>query len=227
MQSKKLAGSKPPSTQRFLDIAEIRDGVVILKDGTLRAVLLVSSVNFALKSEDEQNALIGAYSNFLNSFEFPLQIVIQSRKLNIEEYLERLKKVEREQTNELLAMQTAEYRQYVSELISMGDIMSKRFYIVVPYYPGFESMRGFFSRLKSIFTAGSVVRLKEERFLDRKQQLMQRVELILAGLGSMGLNAVVLDTQSLIELYYTAYNPDTADAQKMADVGKLQVEQWY
>ncbi|MBI4276573.1 hypothetical protein HY629_01905 [Candidatus Uhrbacteria bacterium] len=224
MQSKKLAGQKPPPTQRFLDISEIRDGIVVLKDGTLRAVLLVSSVNFALKSEDEQNALVGAYSTFLNSFEFPLQIVIQSRKLNIDQYLEKLQQIERGQTNELLAMQTAEYRQYVSELVSLGDIMSKRFYIVVPYDPAGDRQKAFFARLRDLFSPASVVKLSQERFLDRKQRLMQRVDLIMSGLGGMGLNAVLLDTPTLIELYYTVYNPDTAETQKLSDVGKMNVE---
>jgi len=121
MQSKKLAGSKPgPATQRFLDIAEIREDTVILKDGTLRAVLLVSSINFALKGEEEQEAIIAGYVGFLNALEFPLQIVIHSRKLNIEDYLIRLVEAEKTQTNELLKAQIADYRSFVGELITLG-----------------------------------------------------------------------------------------------------------
>src|SRR3990167_7054388 len=110
MQSKKLAGAKKGvPVQQYLDIAEIRDDVVLLKDKSMRAVLAVSSINFALKGEDEQNALIGGYAQFLNSLEFPLQIVIQSRKLNVDDYIERLKVAAKEQTNELLQMQIREY----------------------------------------------------------------------------------------------------------------------
>ena len=122
----KLAGKKiTSSTQQYLDIAEFREDTVIMRDGTLRAVLLVASINFALKSEDEQNAIIAAYVGFLNNLDFPLQIVIQSRELNIDNYLSFLKQKEKEQTNELLKIQTAEYLQYVGELISLGKIMNK------------------------------------------------------------------------------------------------------
>src|SRR3989338_10228561 len=110
MKSKKLAGKKiQVSTQQYLDIAEIKEDTVVMNDGTLRAVLLVSSINFSLKSEEEQNAIVAAYIGFLNFLEFPLQIIIQSRQLDVDGYLERLKKIEKEQTNELLRLQTAEY----------------------------------------------------------------------------------------------------------------------
>ncbi len=226
MQSKKLAGTKPgPPTQQYLDIAEIKDDTVVLKDGTLRAVLLASSINFALKSEDEQNAIISAYMSFLNSFDFPLQIVIQSRKLEIEAYLEKLKKMEKEQVNDLLRMQIGEYRQYVAELVQLGDIMSKKFYIVVPYNPLSDQKKGFISRFMELFSSAVIVRLERERFLKRKKVLMQRVQQIQMGLSSMGIKTAVLDTQSLIELYYNMYNPQTAEQEKMADLNKLRVEE--
>src|SRR3989338_2926156 len=134
MQSEKLKGSKPGAvTQQFLDIAEIKEDTVVLKDGTLRSVILVSSINFSLKSPDEQEAIIGAYVQFLNGLDFPMQIVVQSRKLNINDYLMRLEERERDQKNELLKIQTADYRSFVKELVQLGDIMSKHFYIVVPY----------------------------------------------------------------------------------------------
>ncbi len=225
MQSKKLAGAKPSvPTQKYLDIAEIRDDVVLMKDGTLRAALLVSSINFALKSEEEQNALVSAYIGFLNSLDYPLQIVIQSRKLRIDNYLNRLKESEKEQTNELLKMQIVDYRTFVSELVEMGQIMSKRFYVVVPYDPLSNKQKGFFSRLREIFTPVLSVRLKKEKFMGRKNDLMMRVEQVLGQLQSMGLNAVMLDTQSLIELYYNCYNPDVAETEKMVDVDKLRIE---
>lgn len=224
MQSKKLAGAKPPSTQKYLDIAAIRDDVVLMKDGSLRGVLLTSSINFSLKSEDEQNATIGNYVSFLNSFEFPLQIVVQSRKLNIDAYLEQLKTLEKEQTNELLRVQTREYRQFVQELLTLERIMSKRFYVVVPYSPFSDKQKSFFSRLSETFKAAAIIRLSEDKFQERRRELLGRVSLIATGLQSMGLNAVMLNTQSLIELYYNTYNPDSSEQERLAPVEKLQVE---
>ncbi len=213
-----------PSTQRYLDIAEIKEDVVVLKDGTLRSVILVSSINFALKSDDEQEAIIQAYMSFLNSFEHPLQIVMQSRKLNIEGYLESLKKLEKEQTNELLRMQTAEYRHFIKELVEMGDIMNKKFYVVVPYDPLSDRQKSSFTRLLSLFQPASILTLSKSRFKKRKYDLIQRTEHIINGLNSVGLSGVVLDTQALIELFYNSYNPDMADKQKLADVGKLRID---
>ncbi len=213
-----------PSTQRYLDIAEIKEDVVVLKDGTMRSVILVSSINFALKSDDEQEAIIQAYMSFLNSFEHPLQIVMQSRKLNIEGYLESLKKLEKEQTNELLRMQTAEYRHFIKELVEMGDIMNKKFYVVVPYDPLSDRQKSSFTRLLSLFQPASILTLSKSRFKKRKYDLIQRTEHIINGLNSVGLSGVVLDTQALIELFYNSYNPDMADKQKLADVGKLRID---
>ena len=225
MKSKKLAGKKvQKSTQQYLDIAEIKEDTVVLKDGTLRSVILVSSINFALKSEDEQNAIISAYVSFLNSLDFPLQICIQSRVLDVDGYLDRLKKLEKEQTNELLRIQTTEYRQYVSELVKLGDIMTKRFYVVVQYDPLSDKQKAWVSRLTEVFTAATDIKLSQEQFLKRRRALSQRIERILTYLNSMSLKAVVLDTQSLIELYYNTYNPDLYKREKMVEVNKLQVE---
>jgi TraC protein len=204
MQSKKLAGSKAgPATQRYLDISEIKDDVVIMKDGTLRSVLLVSSINFALKSEDEQNAIISQYVAFLNSLEFPLQVVIQSRKLNIDKYIDRLREQEKIQTNELLRMQIRDYRDFINPLS--------------------DKAKGFWSRLSETFSAAASVKLAEDKFLKRKQDLQQRVGHIKGSLGSMGLVTAQLDTQSLIELYYRVYNPETYDTEKMVDEAKIRV----
>ncbi len=226
MKSNKLANKRiRASTQQFLDIAEIKEDGVILKDGTLRAVLLVSSINFSLKSEDEQNAIVSAYISFLNFLEFPLQIVIQSRKLDIDGYLDRLKKVEKEQTNELLRMQTTDYRQYVSELVEMGDIMTKRFYIVVPYDPLSDKQKSWVKRFLGLFSAAKEVKLKQAEFIKRRHALFQRVEHIVTSLASMSLKSVVLDTQSLIELYYNTYNPDVYNQEKLVEIDKLRVEE--
>lgn len=213
-----------PSTQKHLEIAEIRDDVVILKDGTLRSVLLISSINFALKSDEEQNAIIAAYVNFLNSLQFPLQIVIQSRKLDISSYLDQLERLEKEQTNELLRIQTADYRGYVSELVELGDIMTKRFYVVVPYNPIEDRQKSWFKRFLELFRSAAVVTLSKKNFNRRKRELMQRVQHIIASLNSISLNVVALDTQSLIELYYNTYNPEVSAREKLVELNKIRVE---
>ncbi|MDD5726695.1 MAG: hypothetical protein PHC53_04840 [Patescibacteria group bacterium] len=225
MQSSKLTKSKPGvPAQSYLNIAEVREDVVVLKDGTLRAVLLVSSINFSLKSEDEQNAIVQAYMQFLNSLDFPIQVVIQSRRMNIDDYMNKLKEAEMVQKNELLRNQIVDYRSYVRQLVDLAEIMQKRFYLVVPLDPTYEGKKGIMDRLSSILTPLVTIRLTEERFKSHKTALMLRVNNVIAGLQGMSLNAVMLDTQSLIELYYTVYNPELFETQRMSDVNKLQIE---
>ncbi len=228
MQSQKLSGKKPGvSAQRFLDVSEIRDGVVILRDGSLRSVLLVSSVNFALKSLDEQNAIVQAYMQFLNSLDFPIQVVIQSRKMNIDQYIRQLTDNEKTLQNELLKRQIRDYRDFIKQLVQLGDIMQKRFFIVVPYNPmvtAGQHQKGFLQRLSSLMAPTSLIRLSEENFQKQRFDLGLRVNQIMSGLGSMSLSGVQLDTQGLIELYYTVYNPELYDTQRLVDVNQLQIE---
>lgn len=217
--------ARAQSTVRYLDIWEIRDNIVVLKNGTLRAVLLASSVNFALKSEDEQVAVIQAYTQFLNSINFTLQIVVQSRKLDIDDYLGRLKEQQKTQVNELLRMQTEDYIQYIQELVELSDIMSKRFYVVIPYDPGGTKGRSFFSRIKAMFSPTAIITLKKQKFEEYRGELQKRVDYVLDGLSSVGLKAAQLDTQSLIELYYNTYNPKVSANEKLTDVAELRVEE--
>ena len=209
------------TTQKYLDISEIRDNVLLMKDGTLRSVILVSSLNFALKSEDEQNAIVSSYVSFLNNLEYPLQIINQSREFKIDSYLETLEQKRKEQTNELLRVQTAEYLSYIRELISLGKIMNKRFYVVVTYNPLSNKQKSFFSRLLETFRPVTLLRLKDELFERRRRDLSARTEQIAGGLQSMGLTSVILDTQSIIELFYNTYNPETSPNEKLVEVNKL------
>jgi len=226
MQSKKLAKPKPgPATQNYLDISEIREDVVVMKDGTLRSVILVSSINFALKSEEEQMAIIQAYMGFLNGLEFPLQVVIQSRKMNIDPYIASLEKQQRETVNEALRAQIADYLSFVTELITLGEVMQKQFFVVIPYDPARNKAKGFFARLTAAIQPLVRVKIKQKEFEDRKTELMRRTDIITSQLASMGLVGSVLDTQGLIELYYTVYNPDIFDTERMQDISKLQVEE--
>jgi len=226
MKNKKVAAKKTsfPAAQKFLSVAEIKQDTLIMKDGTLRAILMVSSINFSLKNEDEQNAIISAYVGFLNYLDHPLQVVIQSRELFIRPYLDDLLKREREQSNELLRTQIADYRSFVTELVEMGEIMSKNFYVVVPYDPLSNKQKSFWSRAAEVFNPITTVKMKSERFTKRKYDLEQRLRQIESGLRSIGLETVRLDTQSLVELLYATYNPDIALTERLAPLNELQLE---
>jgi len=220
----KKANPTTPSTQSRLHIAEIKDDAIVLKDGTLRSVLLVSSINFALKSEDEQNAIISGYVQFLNLLDSPLQILVQSRKLDLDGYLKSITEAEKKQTNDLLKLQISEYKQYISELVEMGNIMTKRFYLVVPYDPASNGKLGFWKRMGEVLSPTSVIKLNQKQFLERRKGLFTLVDKILMGLSGMGIRATILDTQSLIELFYTTYNPVTSRSEKLTDINKLSFE---
>src|SRR3989344_7813602 len=224
-QSNRARAKPVQSTQKYLSIAEIKDDVVVLKDGSVRSVLLVSSINFALKGEDEQNAIIQSYVGFLNSLSFPLQIVIQSRNLNIDNYLTKLSNLEKEQTNELLRMQIADYRSFLGELLELGQIMTKKFYAVVPFSGIKKEKKKFWEQVLDAFSPARSITLSQKKFEHYKEELMKRVDFVMSGLSAAGLSAVPLDTQSLIELYYNTYNPEMADAQKLADVNQLRIEE--
>lgn len=215
----------PASAQQFLDIAEIKDDVVILKNGAMRGILMVSSINFALKSSDEQDALIYNYQNFLNSLDFSTQIIILSRQLNIDPYLTSLEEKEKEQSNELLRIQTYEYRQYVKNLVEIANIMSKTFYVAIPYSPLTSKNVGIINKLFSAFSSDSVSSMKMEDFIKHKTQLTQRVSHIKRGLGALGLRSEMLTTQELIELFYSIYNPDISDKKGLAKVEELDIKE--
>lgn len=213
------------TSQHNLPIAEIKNDTLVMKDGTIRAILLVSSINFALKNEDEQNAIISAYVSFLNGLNHPLQIIIQSRRLYIKPYLDKLLKQEREQTNELLRTQIADYRSFITEFITLGEIMSKQFYVVVPYDPVSNKQKSFWTRTSEVVNPVKGIKLKGDRFTKRKYDLDMRVREVQSGLSSMGLTIAQLDTQALIELFYSTYNPDIALIEHMPAMKDTRVEE--
>lgn len=222
----KLASGKiSQSTQLFLDIAEIKNDTVILKDGSLRSVLMISSINFALKSEEEQEALVSSYVTFLNYLDFPIQIVIQSRKLDIEGYLKRIEAAEKTLTNDLLKRQIVNYKTYVKDMVELRNIMTKYFFIVVPFSSIEQKTGGFWSRLGAVFTPSKVIQMKQDKFEKYSQEMEQRVNHVIMNISSLGLTTVRLDTQGLIELYYNVYNPIMSKNQKLTDVDKLRVEE--
>ncbi len=224
---KKGEKDKKSSTQLYMKVSEIHDDTVVLKNGGLRAVLKTSSINLNLKSEEEQNAVIYSYQNFLNSLEFPIQIVVRSKKLDLDQYIEKLKKMGVKQTNPLLQKQTFEYIEYISRLIEYANIMEKEFYVIVPQDPFAEESRGFFkSFLENIFPQDNVAKIKtrHSQFAELKKRLSDRVNTVRAGLESCGLRINILNTQELIELFYETYNPMTARSQKFAPEAELAIQ---
>jgi len=173
------------SSQQFLEFDQIKNGTIILKNKTLRAVLMVSSLNFALKSEEEQSAIIYQFQSFLNSLDFQCQIIVQSRKTNITGYFDGLKKLEKNQKNELLKLQTSEYRKFIEGLVENESIMRKTFFVVIPYYLGQgqsdeeennkKGIKGFFNKPKMS------EEINEENFKRYRNQLWQRMEFVAWG----------------------------------------------
>ncbi len=195
------------STQDFLQFDKIKDGIIILKNKGLRATLMISSINFSLKSADEQNAILSQFQNFLNSLDFPCQIIVTSRKLNITGYLEKLDDIKIKEKNDLLKVQIGEYRSFIEEITQEGSIMQKTFYVSVPFSL-VESNLGPQEQFKS---AAFSSELTEEAFQRAKNQLLQRVEFVVLGLRSCSLEAVPLNTLEVSELLWGLYHPIEAE----------------
>ncbi len=210
------------STTRFVNIKSLEDGVVRLKNGNLRSVLLVSSINFDLKSSDEQDAIIMAYQNFLNSLDFPIQIIISSRKLNIAPYINKVSRSAKTQHNELLRLQTLEYKSFIESLTDRINIMSKFFYIVVPFAPIEKSNGGILDKIIAAFGGGSNSK-RQELYETHKNQLWQRVDHVAAALGGTGLHFTALNTEELIELFYNSYNPSAFVKKALKDLDKTEI----
>lgn len=190
------------ATQAFVPVKEVRNGVIILKDGGYRGILMCSSINFALKSEDEQKAIIGGFQNFLNTLDFSVEIVVHSRKMDIRPYLVMLEGRMDSQSNELMRLQLREYIQFVRGFMDSTNIMTKLFYIVVPYSPApAKAVAGAVSMLGRGQGSGS-----GDTFEDDRVQLEQRMALAAGGLTSAGLRAVALGTEEIIELLYRSFN---------------------
>jgi len=193
------------TTQNFVPIKEVRDGILVLKDGSMRAILMTSSTNFALKSEDEQKSIIFQFQNFLNSINFDIQISIQSRKLDIRPYVNLLEQREKEQTNDLMKIQTKEYIEFIKTFTEQANIMTKRFFITIPYTPASITLGK--NSKSSIFASKKNVVDKEATFVENRSQLEQRVDVVLQGIARTGIRAVQLGTEEVIEVFYQLFNP--------------------
>lgn len=192
------------ASQSFVPVEEVRSGIVILKDGGYRGIMMCSSLNFALKSDDEQKAIIGGFQNFLNTLDFSVEIVIHSRKTDIRPYLGLLEERMSAQANELMRVQLREYIGFIRNFIEGADIMTKTFYIVVPYSGG--SPKAVTSALSLIGGAKKEEVTEDSSFEASRIQLEQRMALVQGGLASAGIRAVPLDTEEIIELLYRSFN---------------------
>jgi len=200
-------------SQDFVPIKDIRSGVIVLNDGSLRAVMMTSSINFSLKSQEEQQSILFQFQDFLNSLDFQTQIVIQSRELDIRPYLNLLEKQYKNQVNELLKIQTQEYIEFIKEFTSSTNIMNKHFYVVVPYTPTFAGQSdGFIDKIKSVVgMKTSNEKQEEETFEQNVSQLEERLNMVEQGLSRTGVRTARLGDQELTELFYQTLNPGETD----------------
>ena len=223
----KASKNKALSTQRYLQFAAAKNDVLVLKNGGIRAILEVTSLNFNLKSEDEQKAIISSYQQFLNALNFPVQILCKSRKLDIDLYLARLRKREGEIQNPLLQKQMTEYIQYIQKLVEYADIMEKRFFVVVPVNPVRASSTGVFSSfLKYIAPDDKVLEIikRQKEFKNLKKDLDSRVNVVRTSLENCGLSVSQLTTEQVISLFYQSYNPQTSRNQKLQNLENTPVQ---
>lgn len=208
------------TTQQFVAIKEIRDNVVYLKNGGLRQILIVSGVNFDLKSEIEQNLIINGFQNFINMLDFPIQVFIHSRKINIDSYLEKMAQFKEKEPNELLKIQIDEYIQFIKIFVEQNAIITKNFFVVVPYDPlpinvsgglANQGLGGLFKGLPFGKKKSTVEEAEEKTPAQGLQQLSERVDQVLEGLTQIGLKASILNDEELTELFYNLYNPQLTE----------------
>jgi len=196
--------NKKTTTQDFVPIRDIKQNVVILKDGRMCSILLASSINFALKSLDEQRAILGQFQTFLNTLDFSIQFYIQSRRLDIEPYLSQLRDREEIQDNDLMKIQLREYMSFIKTFVTEVDVMSKNFFIVVPYSAKSLDLG---SGLSSFFGTKKTANVEETKFEEQRLQLEQRTSLVEQGLNRIGVRTIALEDEALVELYYHIFNP--------------------
>jgi len=209
------------STQAYLDIAQIKDSLVVMKDGSLRIVLLCSAINFDLKTEGEQDAIIAQYQNFVNSLSFHIQILIQSRRVDLTDYLAKLRERVGQEQDEFFKAQIADYLAFIKELIEKANIMDKKFYIIIPYFPPLIKTPASWEELISGRPPKALSTSEFETF---KIEVLKRANVVASSLGAVGLRCIQLNTQELIELYYNSYNPDISPLEHLLPAEELSAE---
>ncbi len=207
------------STQEFVPVSEVRDGIVVLKDGGLRAILLASSINFALKSEDEQTAFIVQFQNFLNSLDFSVQIFIESRMLDIRPYIATLEVQFKKQLDDLMRIQIREYIEFIKSFTEAANIMTKNFFVVVPYSPSVATTKGGVAAMLPFGKKGPSAEDASRTFEEEVTQLEQRIAIVQQGLVRTGVRTVQLGTEEAIELLYKMFNPGEEGKPMVLDTG--------
>lgn len=224
------APNNPNSTQNSLLVSEIRDGIVIMRDGTYRAVIMCKSINFDLMSPQEREAVEFSYQGFLNSLYFPIQIFVRSQKVDMRPYLEKIDKMRTAQENMLLGLLMEDYVAFLSDISQQTNIMDKKFYVIIQYPDPDENIRSALQQSKNFFSGvGEMFRpskaphitIDDSQLEAAKTELRNRVQACMQGLQQCGVQSLPLDTEELIELYYSAYNPDTAARQQMHNFDEL------
>lgn len=220
------ANSNPSSTQNSLEIAEIREGMVVMKDGSFRAVIACKSINYDLMSQREQEGVEYSYQSFLNALTFPIQILIRSQRIDIEPYLNKLAELNRAQDNMLLSDLMEDYINFIDNLSQSANIMDKSFFVVVPYYPEGDvnkikdQAKGFFGKLFAK-PAANITKIDRATWDTAMSEMKKRVDSITGGLYQIGIKSVQLNTKELGELYYNFYNPDTAVYEPLGDFNSV------
>lgn len=224
--SPKPTPKNPNSTQSTLQLSEVRDSMVIMLDGSFRAVVACKSINFDLMSEREREGVEYSYQNFLNSLNFPIQILVRSQRVDIGPYIEKLISIRKSQDNMLLGVLMDDYVNFIDALADEANIMEKTFYITIPYFPKgdaqnlVEQGKGFFGKLFAQ-PKNTITHIDSAMYQKAKDEIKNRVDTVIAGLFQLGVQSVQLDTRALSELYYNYYNPDTAVRQPMGDFDTL------
>ena len=214
--------ANPVSTQNSLEIAELREGMVVMRDGSFRAVVACKSINFDLMSAREREGVEYSYQSFLNALTFPIQILVRSQRVDIEPYLNRLAEIQVAQDNMLLSDLMEDYINFIDSLSRSANIMDKSFFIVIPYYPSGDianlkgSAKGFFGKIFAK-PGAQVSKIDRNTWDKAREEIKKRVDSIAGGLYQMGIKSVQLNTKELGELYYNVYNPDTAVYEPLGD----------
>ena len=198
------------TTQKFVDIDEIKNEVIYMKNGGLRKILLINGINFDLRSEEEQQMILGSFQSFLNRLDFPIEFFIHSRKINIKSYLDKIKQREEDEKNELLKIQIGEYINFIRSFVEENPIITKSFFVVIPYNPiaTIEETKKGLSKVVALFTGGNKKEGEKNESMSKKlQQLNYRVEEVVAGLEQIGLRTNKISDEELTELFYNLYNP--------------------
>ena len=214
--------ANPLSTQNSLEIAELREGMVVMRDGSFRAVVACKSINFDLMSAREREGVEYSYHSFLNALTFPIQILVRSQRVDIEPYLNRLAEIQVAQDNMLLSDLMEDYINFIDSLSRSANIMDKSFFIVIPYYPSGDitnlkgSAKGFFGKIFAK-PGAQVSKIDRNTWDKAREEIKKRVDSITGGLYQMGIKSVQLNTKELGELYYNVYNPDTAVYEPLGD----------